>query len=192
MSSGELQAVEDVVAAGVVGGNEGVVEGEFRAWDHAEFAHDVLRGEVVGSGDGDDFAEGGFVAEVREDGAGAFGGEAAMVCVGGETPADFDRGLRAVGDSEAHGLGAEDADEFGGGAVLEGEHGEAVASELQVVAVDGFVGFFAGHEGGEVAHDDGVGVDGGEGRAVAVLPGAEEEARGGELEGGGQGILRLR
>lgn len=34
-------------------------------------------------------------------------------------------------------------------------------------------------------HDGGVGVHGGEGRAVAVLEGAEEEAWGGEMEGGG-------
>ena len=34
------------------------------------------------------------------------------VGVRGETPADFYGGLREVGDFEAHGLGAEDADEF--------------------------------------------------------------------------------
>ena len=39
-----------------------------------------------------------------EEGAGAFGGEALAVGVGGQAPADFYGGLREVGDFEAHGL----------------------------------------------------------------------------------------
>ena len=80
----------------------------------------MLRGEVVGGGDGYDFAEVVDVAEVIERmSAGAFGGEASVVGVGGEAPADFYGGLREVWNFEAHGLGSEDADEFAGGAVFE-------------------------------------------------------------------------
>ena len=160
----------------------GVVEVEVGAVGHAEFFHDAARGLVAEGGDGDDFGEvEGVEAEV-DGGAGAFGGEALAVDGAGEAPADFDGGLREVGDDVAHGLGADDAGEGSGGAEFGGEEAEAVAVVGGLEAGEGGVAFFGGHGGGEVGHDVGVGVHGGEGRTVGLAPGAEDEACGFELE----------
>jgi len=72
------------------------------------------------------------------------------------------------------------------------EKAEAVAVEGGEVAVDGFVAFLACHECGEEGHDVRVGVHGGEGCTVALLPGAECEACGFELESGGHGSQFVR
>jgi hypothetical protein len=166
----------------VPGGDARVVEVELGAVGHVELFHDAARGSVADGGDGDDFGEMEGVEGVVDDGARAFGGEALAVGFAAEAPADFDGGLREIGDDGVHGLHADDAEEFAGRGFFGGEHGEAVTVELHVVAGHGFVGFGERHGGGEVGHDDGVGVDGGEGDAVAILPGAEEEAGGGELK----------
>ena len=81
---------------------------------------------------------------------------------------------------------ADGSDEVAGVAQGRGEEAEAVAVEGGEVAVDGLVALLAGAWGLEVVHDDGVGIHCGEGLAVALLPAAEEEARGFELERLGQ------
>jgi hypothetical protein len=51
-----------------------------------------------------------------------------------------------------------------------------VLGEVGVDTFEHCVGVGGGHEGGEVAHDGGVGIEGDEGSAVGGLPRAKEEA----------------
>jgi hypothetical protein len=151
------------------------------------FFHHAARRLVGQCGDGDDFVEAEFVESVVYDCLCAFGGESFALSELCEAPADLDCGLREIGDGVAHDLQADGSDEVAGVAQGGGEEAEAVAVEGGEVAVDGFVAFSTGHQGGEVVHDDGVGVHSGEGLAVGLQPAAEEEEeRGFELERLGQ------
>ncbi len=106
-----------------------------------------------------------------------------------ETPADLDCGLREVGDDVAHDLQADGSREVAGVADDRGEEAEAGAVEGGEVAIKGLVALLARERALEVVHDDGVGVHSGEGLAVALLPAAEEEAWGFELERFGQELF---
>ena len=111
---------------------------------------------------------------VVEGGQGAFGGEPLIPVGGGEAPADFDAGRE--GELETGDIEADVADALAGGAEFGGPEAVAVLGEVGVDAFEHRVGVGGGHEGGEVASDGGVGIEGDEGGAVSGLPGAEEEA----------------
>lgn len=168
----------------MAGGDARVVEVEVGAVSHAELFHYVAGGLVAEGGDGYDFGELEGVEAESDGRAGAFGGEALPVEGAREAPADFNGGLREVGDDIAHGLGADDAGEGSGGAEFGDEETEAVAVVGGLEAVEGGVAFFGRHGGGEVGHHGGVGIHGGVGRAVGVARGAEDEAWCFELEVG--------
>ena len=111
---------------------------------------------------------------VLHGGQGAFGGQALVPVGGGEASGDFDAGRE--GEFRARDMEADVADAFARRAEFGGPGAIAVLSEVGVDAFEHGVGVGSGHEGGEVAHDGGVGIEGDEGGAVSGLPGAEEEA----------------
>jgi len=75
---------------------------------------------------------------------------------------------------EGGGVEVDVADEGSGFSELDGAGAVAVVGEVLLDADYEGVGFLRGEGGGEELHDSGVGVDGLEGEAVGVAPGAEE------------------
>jgi hypothetical protein len=103
-----------------------------------------------------------------------------------ETPANLDGRLRKIRDDVAHSLQADGSGERAGVAQDRGEEAEAFAIEGGEVAIDRLIALLGSEGGGEKLHDDGVGVHRGEGRTVGLLPAAEDETRGFELDRLGQ------
>lgn len=167
-----------------------MVEVELGTIRHAEFFHNATRWCVSNSGNGDDFKETKLVEREVDDCTSAFGGKTLALKRVSETPSDFYCRLRKVRNRISHGLHANDSRERAGFAMLGREHRETIAVELHVVASHRLVGFSSGHGCSEVSHHDGVSIYVSERRAVAILPGPEDEARGSELEGNCQ--LRRR
>lgn len=167
-------AVENMAAEGVGFGEGGMVEVLGRVVGHADLFHDAAGGEVGGGCERHDFGEAEGLETALHGGQGAFGGQALVPVGGGEAPADFDAGRE--GELETGDIETDVADALAGGAEFGGPEAVAVLGEVGVDALEHRVGFGGGHEGGEVAHDGGVGIESDEGGAVGGLPGTEEEA----------------
>jgi len=99
-----LELIERVPLVRMTGWDARVIEGQLGLMDHAELFHDAARGGIAYGCDGDDFGEIQLLKCEVYDGGCAFGGESLALEVGRETPADFNCGLRQVGDDVAHGL----------------------------------------------------------------------------------------
>jgi len=101
---------------------------------HAQLFHDAAGALVRRDGEGDEVGEIEGTKRVMENGAGAFGGEAAAPVVGCETPGDFDGGHE--GGFEGWGVEADVADEGSGFCELGGVGAVAVEFEVKIDAVD--------------------------------------------------------
>ena len=167
-------AVENVAAEGVGFGEGGVVEIVVLVMGHADLLHHAAGGEVRRGGERDDFGEAEGSESVFESSEGAFGRESLVPVGGGEAPADFDAGRK--GELEPGDVEPDVADTFARSAEFGGPEAVAVLFEVGVDAFEHGVGVGGGHQGGEVAHDSRVSVEGDEGGAVGGLPGAKEEA----------------
>jgi len=159
-------------------GNERVIEIARPVAPHSQLFHDADGAQVLGNGEGHDFAEIRFFESVPHRLARALGRHALSPEPRAEAPADFHarREMRCeAGHREPYETGQfASLDEFGG------PQAEAVFHEVGFDAVDGGVALRARQAGGEEQHHPRVGVDAVERLPIFRPPAAEQKARGGE------------
>lgn len=172
-----------MAAEGVAFGDARVVEIEVGDVRHADFFHDAARTNVRGNGDGDEFLEVQRAESVLDDCPRAFGGKPFAPMRASKAPADFYGRLSDAGNGEVHGIEADEADKFSGGAEFGGEQAETLLLDLRLGPAGGCVAFIFGERAGEKFADGGIGVQRGEGREVVVFPLTEDEASGGDHDG---------